>query len=66
MVERSKHVGAFEQFTETLPPASIAEWKNMVAVWEREPASALNPYEYQRSRTLHHLCAYYLSTLASV
>ncbi len=53
VVERAKHATAYEQFTESLPPPSVAQWKEMVVAWEAAPATARNPYEYKRARTSH-------------
>ena len=50
VVERAKHVNAYKEFTASLPPASVAEWKEMVTAWDRAPTTAPNPYEYRRAR----------------
>ncbi|RPD53249.1 hypothetical protein L226DRAFT_576495 [Lentinus tigrinus ALCF2SS1-7] len=49
VVERSKHVNAYREFTASLPPDSVSEWKDAVVAWEASPATAANPYEYQRT-----------------
>ncbi|RPD56280.1 hypothetical protein L226DRAFT_469306, partial [Lentinus tigrinus ALCF2SS1-7] len=49
VVERAKHVQAYEDFTASLPPISIGKWKDMVESWDHSPATAPNPYEFQRT-----------------
>ncbi len=54
VVERGKHVLAFKMFTDSLPVQSVADWLDMVQAWEGSPATAPNPYEFRRSRTVSH------------
>ncbi|RDX41714.1 hypothetical protein OH76DRAFT_1459063 [Lentinus brumalis] len=51
VVERATHVLALQQFTESLPPESVADWTALVVTWEAAPTTARNPYEYRRSHT---------------
>lgn len=50
VVERGNHVTALEEFTKSLPAASIEKWTDMVVAWEASPATAPNPYEFRRAR----------------
>ena len=50
VVERAKHVNAYNEFTASLPPNSVSEWKEMVTAWDVSPSTAPNPYEYRRAR----------------
>ncbi|KAI0689311.1 hypothetical protein C8T65DRAFT_700284 [Cerioporus squamosus] len=49
VVERAKHVNAYNQFTSSLPANSVSQWKEMVHLWDESPSTAPNPYEYRRT-----------------
>ncbi|TFK78942.1 hypothetical protein K466DRAFT_506453, partial [Polyporus arcularius HHB13444] len=49
VVERGKHVNAYEKFTTSLPADSVSQWKKMVEQWDESPKTAPNPYEYRRT-----------------
>jgi hypothetical protein len=44
--ERNEHINAFQELNGSLPPESVASWKEAIEAWEQSKTKK-NPFELQ-------------------
>lgn len=49
VIERGKHVAAFEEFNACLPAKHTAEFRAAIKSWEEDSANAPNPFAVTHS-----------------